>query len=190
MKISADHQRYFLAIIPPEPIFSEAHQLKNYFKEKYNSKASLNSPPHITLHMPFLWKEKKESILLEKLKVFSETQSSFILHLKNFKAFPPRVIYIDVMANPSLLIFQKTLERFCKREFQLFNANRLDQAYHPHLTLSFRDLKKEPFALAWDEFKNKPYNQSLEVNEMAVLKHTGTAWEVLSVCRLQESIRQ
>lgn len=186
MKISADHQRYFLAIIPPEPILSEAHQLKNHFKEKYHSKASLNSPPHITLHMPFLWKEKKENILLEKLKDFSLTQSHFELQLKNFKAFPPRVIYIDVVTNSALLLFQKALERFCKREFQLFNANRLDHAYHPHLTLAFRDLKKEQFALAWDEFKVKPYDQAFAVKEMAVLKHTGTAWEVLSTCLLNE----
>lgn len=189
MKITADHQRYFLAIVPPEPTFSEAHQFKNHFKEKYASKASLNSPPHITLHMPFLWKEKKETFLLEKLKDFSLTQLPFELHLKNFNAFPPRVIYMDVMANESLFLFQKTLERFCKREFQLFNANRLDQAYHPHLTLAFRDLKKEQFALAWDEFKAKQYDQSFAVKEIAVLKHTGTVWRVLSTCILKESIQ-
>ena len=97
MKTQTDYQRYFLAIIPPEPIFSEAHQLKEYFKEKYNSKASLNSPPHITLHMPFLWKEKKETILLEKLKTFSSNQPPFDLHLQNYNAFAQRVIYIDVL---------------------------------------------------------------------------------------------
>jgi 2'-5' RNA ligase len=189
MKNSTDHQRYFLALVPPEPIFSEAHQLKNYFKEKYNSKASLNSPPHITLHMPFLWKEKKETILLEKLKNFASKQLAFHLHLQNYKAFPPRVIYIDVLANESLLLFQKTLERFCKVEFQLFNANRLDQAYHPHLTLAFRDLKKDLFPVAWQEFEAKEYNRSFRVKEMAVLKHSGTAWEVLSTCLLKDAVQ-
>lgn len=189
MKISADHQRYFLAIIPPEPIFSEAHQLKIYFKEKYKSKASLNSPPHITLHMPFQWKAKKESLLLEKLKGFLLEQSPFELHLKNFNAFPPRVIYMDVTTNEPLVIFQKTLERFCKRAFQLFNANRLDQAYHPHLTVAFRDLKKEQFVHAWGEFKVKQYDQSFQVKEIAVLKHVGTAWEVLSMCPLKKAVQ-
>lgn len=186
MKNQTDYQRYFLAIIPPEPIFSEAHQLKEYFKEQYNSKASLNSPPHITLHMPFLWKEKKENVLLEKLKTFSSGQSTFGLHLQNYKAFPPRVIYVDVLPNQSLFLFQKKLERFCKVEFQLFNANRLDQAYHPHLTLAFRDLKKDQFPLAWREFESKKYDQSFTVKEMAVLKHDGTAWKVLSMCGLKE----
>ena len=44
---------YFIAIVPPSPIYEEAFEQKVYFKTKYNSKASLNSPPHITLHMPF-----------------------------------------------------------------------------------------------------------------------------------------
>ena len=187
MKNSTDYQRYFLALVPPEPIFSEVHQFKNYFKEKYNSKASLNSPPHITLHMPFLWKEKKETILLEKLKTHSSNQPPFDLHLQNYNAFAPRVIYIDVLPNESLIHFQKSLERFCKVEFQLFNANRLDQAYHPHLTLAFRDLKKEQFPLAWGEFESKKYDRSFTVKEMAVLKYVGTAWNVLSTFPLKQA---
>ena len=55
---------YFLAIIPPSPLYEEALELKNYFKENYQSKASLNSPPHITLHMPFQWKQEKEEDLV------------------------------------------------------------------------------------------------------------------------------
>ena len=50
-------KQYFVALIPPSPVYEEAQALKEYFREKYNSKAALNSPPHITLHMPFFWKE-------------------------------------------------------------------------------------------------------------------------------------
>lgn len=189
MKISENYQRYFLALVPPEPIFSEAHHFKIYFKEKYASEAALRSPPHITLHMPFRWKEKKELLLMEKLSEFANTQPSFDLHLLHFKAFAPRVIYLEVVHAEALLLFQKKLERFCKISFQLFNANRLDHAYHPHLTLAFRDLKKEHFDLAWQEFKTADYQRSFHVKEMAVLKHTGTAWEVLTTCALSSATR-
>ena len=60
-------QQYFIAIIPPSPIYEEALRLKEYFRDTYNSKASLNSPPHLTLHMPFRMKERKEAELVEKL---------------------------------------------------------------------------------------------------------------------------
>ena len=56
----AKQKLYFIAIVPPSPIYDEALEQKEYFKAKYNSKASLNSPPHITLHMPFRWSEKEE----------------------------------------------------------------------------------------------------------------------------------
>ena len=61
---------YFIAIVPPTPIYDEALEQKEYFKVHYNSKASLNSPPHITLHMPFRWKEKEEKELEQQLEQF------------------------------------------------------------------------------------------------------------------------
>jgi 2'-5' RNA ligase len=184
MKKVTEFHRYFIAIIPPEPIFSEVQELKYYFKDKYSSKASLNSPPHITLHMPFRWKEKKEKLLLEKLTAFAQSKIVFNLELQNFGAFVPRVIYMKIVANNNLLILQKALEQFCKQEFQLFNANRLDQAYHPHLTIAFRDLKKEMFAKAWQEFECKEYYQSFSCNSISVLKHDGKIWESINCIAL------
>ena len=65
---------YFIAIIPPSPIFEQASELKNHFMQQYQSKAALNSPPHITLHMPFEWKEKKEEELALNLNLFSKNK--------------------------------------------------------------------------------------------------------------------
>ena len=61
----------------------------------------------------------------------------------------------------------------------LFNANRLDYPYHPHMTVAFRDLKKELFTLAWDEFESKQYAPSFEVNTITLLKHDGKEWKQL-----------
>ncbi|GCC51097.1 RNA 2',3'-cyclic phosphodiesterase [Chryseotalea sanaruensis] len=188
MQSSSDFQRYFLAIIPPEPVYSEAQVLKEYFKNTFGSKASLNSPPHITLHMPFRWKEKKELILIEKLKDFGQLQAAFQLSLHRFNAFPPRVIYLDVETNSQLVVLQKELERFCKRSFQLFNANRLDQPFRPHLTLAFRDLKKETFGQAWNEFKNREYKANWLVESIYLLKHNGSVWEKHAQVALKKTI--
>ncbi len=77
-------QLYFLAIIPPQPIYDEVMTLKQEVLEKFDSKAALRSPPHITLHMPFKWKEKKEEHLIQKLSEFQFEASSFSLELQNF----------------------------------------------------------------------------------------------------------
>jgi len=172
-------KQYFIAVVPPSPVFEQALELKNYFKERYNSKASLNSPPHITLHMPFRWKEEKEHELSEALDKFESGISPFNLELFNFNSFPPRVIFIDVVPNELLNVLQKKLLRFCKRELNLFNADYKDQPFHPHLTLAFRDLKKSIFIEAWQEFQNKPYTAEFIVDRFALLKHNGREWKKL-----------
>lgn len=172
-------KQYFIAITPPSPVYEEALEFKRYFKERFNSKASLNSPPHITLHMPFRWKEEKELELVEKLEQFDAEISPFKIHLLNFNSFAPRVIFIDVEPNEALCSLQKKLLRFCKKELNLFNADYKDQPFHPHLTLAFRDLKKSMYTEAWQEFAAKSYSAEFLIDQFSLLKHNGKEWKVL-----------
>jgi len=177
-KKPANTKLYFIGIIPPKDSYDGACDLKHYFKECYNSKASLNSPPHITLHMPFQWKEEKENELIEKLETFSANIKNFNLQLSNFGSFPPRVIFIHVVPNEELSDLHKSLYRFAKRELNLFNANYKDLPFHPHITLAFRDLKKPMFVKAWEEFQTKEFKYQFNVDHFALLKHDGKTWEV------------
>jgi 2'-5' RNA ligase len=177
-------KQYFLAIIPPSPIYEEALELKNYFKQKFNSKASLNSPPHITLHMPFRWKEEKEADLIDTLSKFKSGVAPFQLRLQNFNSFAPRVIFIDVAPNEQLVSLQKRLLKYCKKELNLFNADYKDQVFHPHLTLAFRDLKKSVFTEAWQEFNSKSFSAEFVVDKFDLLKHNGRVWESFSSIKL------
>ena len=169
---------YFIAIIPPESLYSEALALKQHFKNQYNSQAALNSPPHITLHMPFKWKEGKEAALINRLEMFAEKQKPFEMRLNSFRAFEPRVIFIDVIKDDALTDLQKSLKRFCKIELNLFNADYKEFAYHPHVTLAFRDLKKPEFYKAWGELKEKKLEANFTVSSIALLKHDGEEWKV------------
>jgi 2'-5' RNA ligase len=172
-------KQYFIAVVPPAPVYEEAMQLKHYFKEQYNSKASLNSPPHITLHMPFKWRDDREHQLIEALEEFSSNIPSFNLQLLNFNSFPPRVIFMEAVKSEPLESLYKDLHRFCKREFNLFNAAYKDLAFHPHLTLAFRDLKKPLFMKAWEEFQSRKYSAAFMVDKISLLKHNGKIWEVI-----------
>jgi 2'-5' RNA ligase len=159
--------------------------LKTYFKDKYNSKASLNSPPHITLHMPFQWKEDKENILTEKLHDFAKLFLPFELELLNFNCFPPRVIYIDVVKSKLLEKLQQDLHRLCKKELNLFNANYKEHPFHPHVTLAFRDLRKQQFLMAWEEFRERKFERTFQVSAISLLKHDGMRWEIVSQFQLR-----
>jgi 2'-5' RNA ligase len=169
--------KYFIALVPPSLVYEQAQQWKEYFKVEFNSKAALNSPPHITLHMPFEWKTAKENLLMEQLAVFAQSQKPFQVELKNFGCFDPRVIFIQVAENKELQTLQSTLARFCKTELNLFNANRLDQPYHPHLTVAFRDLKKADFPKAWAFVKDLDFHAQFPCHELVLLKRKGKVWE-------------
>ena len=168
--------KYFIGIIPPEPIASEIYKIKEDVRDQYKSKGSLNSPTHITLHMPFEW--EKEERLVNTLKKFEFTP--FEIELNNFGCFEPRVIFVDVKKNEALRDMQGKLMSFCKRELNLFNADYGDRAFHPHVTIAFRDLKKPQFNEAWKEFENKEYSATFECSKISLLKHDGKIWQEFS----------
>jgi 2'-5' RNA ligase len=168
--------KYLIALIPPSPLVEEIQSLKHYFKETYQSKASLNSPPHITLHMPFEWKDTKEEMLIASLQTFVSGKIHFELQLLDFSCFAPRVIYLNVIESEPLHILQSDLHAFCKTKLNLFNARYRDMPFHPHITLAFRDLKKELFEKAWAEFKEKKFAGKFIIDKITLLKHDGKVW--------------
>jgi len=170
--------KYLIAILPPEPAATEIYRLKEYVRDQYNSKASLNAPAHITLHMPFEWKAEKESHLVSTFNKFST--DPFVIGLKDFGSFPPRVIFVDVKNDQALGDCQRRLMLFCKTELNLFNAQYQDQPFHPHITIAFRDLKKSLFETAWNDFRGRSYEATFECSRVSLLKHDGRSWrEVL-----------
>lgn len=180
-------KQYFVALIPPSPVYEEALALKEYFRDKHQSKAALSSPPHITLHMPFLWNEEKEKKLVTKLHEFSRQCDPLKVCLDNFSSFPPRVIFLNVAESDFLDELQSKLHRFFKRELDIFNANYQDRPFHPHLTLAFRDLKKSQYHLAWQEFSKKEYKAEFMADKISLLKHNGKNWDVLKDFLLESS---
>jgi 2'-5' RNA ligase len=176
--------KYFLAIVPPEPILSEVMALKEYFFEHHKSKGALRSPGHITLHMPFNWPDKKKDKLRDALADFAANQKPVAIKLKDFGCFAPRVIFIAVEHSDELLELQKKSDRFFKTELNVFSAAYRDLPFHPHMTVAFRDLKKNEFTAAWSSFENKNFEASFTADSIALLQHDGLKWNVLENFKL------
>jgi 2'-5' RNA ligase len=173
----ADIGLYFIAVVPPEPVYQQAQNWKEHFASQYNSKASLNSPPHITLHMPFKMKEKKVQLLVDELRDAGSQHQSLTLKINGFDVFPPRVVFLNVVKHLSLNTLQEGIAQVMKTKFNLFNADYRDRPFHPHLTLAFRDLKKDKFENAWAEFEQKTYNEEFFLDRFWLLKHDGKRWK-------------
>ena len=173
-----DQELYFIAIIPPEPIYNDVMELKYHLAENYESKAALRSPPHITLHMPFKWRQDKEERVEEVLKDLVSDQPLIDLELTGFGAFKPRTIFIQVEKNEPLSELHIALKKSMKRKLNIFNADYQDRPFHPHMTVAFRDLKKTQFTKAWEKLKSEPFEASFTVGDISLLKHNGKFWKV------------
>lgn len=174
--MAVDRGRYFIGIIPPPPLYARAFEIKQYFNDEYQTKASLNSPPHLTLQQPFEWSKSKEEDLVETLRKFSAGLNLVRIQLKDFGCFAPRVIFIQVVVSAELTALQAKVREFCKKELGLFDANYQDKPFHPHLTVAFRDLRKAMFAKAWDEFRNRKFEGKFLADKITLLKHDGKRW--------------
>ena len=168
---------YFIALIPPEPFRQKAWEMKEHFRDTYHSKASMNSPPHITLHPPFKLKQEKEEKDLEQaLQKLASDFRPFEAKLQDYGAFAPRVIFIDVEKEPAMEKLQKEImEQVVERAEE--EKKRPDHSFHPHMTLAFRDLSKPNFHRAWKEYQSKELSYSWEVRQFTLLKHNGRHWE-------------
>ncbi|MEO9483085.1 MAG: RNA 2',3'-cyclic phosphodiesterase [Ekhidna sp.] len=172
---------YFIAIVPPQEIQEEITQLKMEVAEKYESNHALKSPPHITLHMPFKWKDRKYEALQEVIQSNNAQLKPFTIQLQNFNFFEPRVVFVDVRANEELDKLQKGVVDSCRKQLKLDNANYQNRPFHPHVTIGFRDLKKPMFYEARKEFEQRRINFDFEVRRIDLLKHDGSKWNIIGL---------
>lgn len=171
-------QKYLIAFVPPEPFFSEANAIKEEVKENFESKAALKSPPHITLHMPFQFKEKKENLIDEALTAFANSNSKLEIKQKGFGCFEPRVIFINVEKTEPLARLQKELLAYMRKELKTESTDYKSRGFSPHMTVAFRDLKKSSFIEAWKHYASRDVFFEWVTEELTLLKHDGNEWLV------------
>ncbi|SHM56593.1 2'-5' RNA ligase [Cyclobacterium lianum] len=167
--------KYFIAIVPPEPVKEKITEIKAQVKAEFGVKYALRSPPHITLKMPFVFPEKKEANLEKKLGSFFSQETPFSLSLSGIGKFGERVIYLRVRYPPDLLLMQQRLVRFGKRNLgQKIELSDLN--YTPHLTLAFKDIRKPDFVPLMNFLKSRVSRYDLEVTQVSLLKKTNSIW--------------
>ncbi len=171
--------RFLIALIPPQHILDYVNQVKQYFADNYNSRSALKSPPHITLQPPFEWDEGNVTQLEEYLKNFASSRTGVLVTLNQYGAFPPRVIYIDVINTPELIALQLDLITYME-SIGIYDPNTKTRTFTPHMTVAYRDLTKQNFKVAWQEFEHRQVNFEFGADNICLLLHDGKRWNVLS----------
>lgn len=166
---------YFIALLPPPEIQREVTAFKQVAAERFNAKRALNSPPHITLIPPFRLDSAGLEPLIRELQTFNQELSPFEVELQGFAAFPPRVIYVNVLPNDLLIHCQAQLEQRCAA---LGIASDRTYGFHPHMTVAFKDLKKAVFPTAWAFFEAQSFERNFEAGHVTLLHWKAGKWHV------------
>ncbi|MFC5625442.1 2'-5' RNA ligase family protein [Algoriphagus winogradskyi] len=170
-------QKYFLAIVPDGEFEEQVTNLKLEIKNRFQAKYALKSPPHITVKMPFTYNEAKEEQLIGRLGSFMANYEPMHLIIKGVKTFGERVIYLDVHAEQDLYDFQSDLKNFCKRELNLVDELS-DRNYHPHMTVAFKDIKKDKFQNILHFVSEMGLMHKIEVSNIMLLKRVDRVWKL------------
>jgi 2'-5' RNA ligase len=169
---------YLLAIVPPQEIDSKVSSWKEYMLNRYSCRVALKSPAHITLIPPFHLADEKVEALKDLLEAFAKKSVAFNLELKNFSAFPPRVIFVHVLPDERLEAMKKALER--ELIIHGYAIKQEQRPFHPHVTIANRDLSRQDFPEAWQYFQNLQYEAGFKVEAITLLKHNGQTWNRLA----------
>jgi 2'-5' RNA ligase len=174
--VNSQKRRFFIALLPPQPIQDYANEIKQYFAEHYASRAAQKSPPHITLQAPFEWSMDEIDTLKQSLSEFAIAQTPIPISLSGFSAFVPRVIYINVLRTAALLDLHQALLTHMEAALGIADPKAKQRPFAPHMTVAFRDLSKQNFCTAWPEFQHRSLELEFVASHLTLLLHDGHRW--------------
>lgn len=182
------NNRFFIALLPPPEIQDYTNQINQHFAEHYASRGAQKSPPHITLQPPFEWSAEQVPVLEQCLSRFANGRESIPVTLNGFGAFPPRVIYINVLKTQELLTLQTDLMAHLETVLGIVDPVSKTRAFSPHMTVAFRDLTRQNFKVAWPEFQQRQLQFKFTADYLTLLLHDSKRWNVSAEFPFKEGL--
>jgi 2'-5' RNA ligase len=173
---------YFIAITTPEALSQKIIKIQEDIANRFKSQASLKITPHITLKAPFRFPKDQHESVLNWFSDLPVSVEPFQIKLKNFGAFHNKnkpVLFIYPEPGAQLMSLQKQIRNFYQDSFPSEKVMNYEVDYHPHLTVAFRDLQPALFTEAWEEFKEKEFDESFEVRDFHLLQHQVKSWQII-----------
>jgi len=170
---------YFIALIAPDEINRQVLEWKRLMLKRFNCKVALRAPAHITVIPPFHMPETLERALIDMLDAFGSQQRTIQVHLQNFAAFAPRVIYVQVQPDQALQQVKENAAAWLLQAGR-FPIRKDERPFQPHITIASRDLRKGDFATAWSYFQDRLYQASFEAGAISLLRHNAGSWGIVA----------
>ncbi|MDB5268188.1 MAG: 2-5 ligase family protein [Hymenobacter sp.] len=166
---------YLVALLPPEPVFSQTWELKQEVHRLTGSRNAVRLPPHITLIPPLRQPAAFEVAATAALAAFAATQASFQVGLNGFAWFGSRTLLVRVSESEALQAFHAALMDWCRTHLpEVAPENR---PFTPHLTLATRDLPPAQVPALQKQFAARSYAGTFAVRNITLFRHDGQQWQ-------------
>ncbi|WP_052732403.1 2'-5' RNA ligase family protein [Hymenobacter terrenus] len=173
---------YLIALLPPEPVFSQTWALKQEVHQLTGSRNAVRLPPHITLLPPQRQTDEFEAACTTALAAFAATQPRFRVGLEGFAWFGDRTLFIHVSEHAALQVFQAALMAWCVAHLSLVPVE--SRPFTPHLTMATRDLPPAQVPALRQLFAARPYEASFLVRNFTLFRHDGHQWQARATFEL------
>jgi 2'-5' RNA ligase len=166
---------YLVAVLPPEPVFTETWALKQEVHRLTGSRNAVRLPPHITLLPPFRAPAAFEADYLAALAEFAITESPFDVALDGFAWFGNRTLFVHVARAEALKAFHTRLVNWCTEHLPQVPLE--SRPFTPHLTLATRDLPPAQAPELRQLFAERQYEATFAVAGLTLFRHDGQQWQ-------------
>jgi 2'-5' RNA ligase len=166
---------YLVALLPPEPIFSQTWALKQEVHRLTGSRNAVRLPPHITLLPPLRETPDFEQDCVAALAAFAAGEAGFEVALDGFAWFGNRTLYVHVSEATALRAFHARLMAWCAAHLPRVRPE--NRPYTPHLTLATRDLPPAQVPALRQLFDGRTYTAAFAVAQLTLFRHDGREWQ-------------
>jgi 2'-5' RNA ligase len=170
---------YLIAIVPPQPLYAEIQEIKEYIGEKYKTKEALGRPPHITLIPPFNAPKSVEGEIKKFLNSFGSKQQSFDIQIDGYGEFSHGTLYMKPAESPEIMSMQKSLIKQFASVYARGKERGPSYGFHPHITVAYKDLTRPMFDAAWREFGDKLFRRRFTLKHIDLMKWD-RGWQTIS----------
>ncbi|MGI4760197.1 MAG: 2'-5' RNA ligase family protein [Janthinobacterium lividum] len=166
---------YLLALLPPEPVFSQTWALKQEVHARTGSRNAVRLPPHITLLPPLRETVDFEQACMTALAAFAAGEAAFEVALDGFAWFGDRTLFVRVHEDAALRALHARLMAWCA--IHLPQVRPESRPYTPHLTLATRDLPPAQVPALRALFAGRSYAAAFAVARLTLFRHDGQQWQ-------------
>lgn len=178
MRTPENTQLKLLAIVLPEPAYSWIVEQQNFIATTWGPSRALRTPPHLTLIEPLALSDDQITIVDSLCSTAAATQDIFHISVSGYGAFIPRVVFMNPILPPELLLFQAEMRNKIRELMPEVLKKYQDRAFHPHITLAHRDVHPDQFKLMWKHYEHLHLNLEFRVEKFHALGHRTDGWVI------------